>query len=135
MVYLGKLMSNIFFLKYFVINYVLNFMFIYNAQWKISPKWKYHDFACAINCTCKLTWVCACTCTYNCMCLREQYVDFWKVIYKNVEKKHIHFLINISILYGSQTYWSFMNFYFVNIMKVCFVFKKQSLCLYSSTYV
>ena len=41
-------MSNIFFLKYFVINYVLNFMYIYNAQWKISPKWKYYDFARAI---------------------------------------------------------------------------------------
>ena len=37
-------MSNVFLLKYFVINYVLNFMYMYNAQWKIYPKWKYYDF-------------------------------------------------------------------------------------------
>ena len=61
MVYLRKLMSNVFFLKYSTINYV---------QWKISPyekyititkqKWKYYDFARAINCTHKLTCVCLC---------------------------------------------------------------------------
>ena len=34
----------------------------------------------------------------------------------------------------SQTFWSFMKFYFVYILKVCFVFKKQSLCLYLSLY-
>ena len=71
--YLGKLTSNVFFLKYFVINYVLNFMYINNAQWKIYPKWKYYDFARAINCTCKLTWVCACACASDCMRLREQF--------------------------------------------------------------
>ena len=61
-------------LKYFVINYVLHFMYVYNAQWKISPKWKYYDFACAmINCTRKLTWVCTCACTCNFTCLRKQY--------------------------------------------------------------
>ena len=88
MVYLRKLMSNIFFLKYFVINYI-----------------DFCDFTHAINRTHKLTCVCACACACNCMCLREQYVDFWKVIYENIEKKNnIHFITNISILYGSQTY-------------------------------
>ena len=128
MVYLRKLMSNAFFLKYFVINYDLNFMYIYNVQWKFSPKWKYYDIVHAINFTHKLTWVFACTSACNCMCLREQYVNFWKVIYENVKKNNnIHFITNISILYGSQTYWSFMKFYFV--------FKKQLLCLYSSIYI
>ena len=84
-------MSNVFFLMYFVINYVLNFMYIYNAQWKISDKWKYYDFVRARNCTRKLTWVCACACAYDCTRLREQHVDFWKVIYKNVGKKKLSF--------------------------------------------
>ena len=73
MVHLRKLMSNVLFLKYFVINYVLNFMYIYNAQWKIYPKWKHYDFARVINCTHKLTWVCACRCMCDCTHLREQY--------------------------------------------------------------
>ena len=29
-------------------------------------------YAHAINCTCKLTYVCAFACAYNCTCLREQ---------------------------------------------------------------
>ena len=128
--YLRKLTSNVFFLKHFVINYVLNFMYIYNAKWKIYPKWKYYDFVHEINCTRKHTWVytCACACMCNCMCIREQYMNFWKVIYENDRKKPIHFITNISILYGSQTCWSYMKFYFVHI-EVCFVFKKKSLCL------
>ena len=55
------------------------------------------------------------------------------VIFENVEKKHSFHNKDIYI-YESQTFWSFMKFYFVYILKVCFVFKKQSLCLYSSTY-
>ena len=51
-------------------------------------------------------------------------MDFWKVIYENVEKKN-HSFHNIHVnMYGSQTFWSFMKFYFVHIIKVCFVFKK-----------
>ena len=49
--------------------------------------------------------------------------DLWK----RRKKKHI-------CLYRSQTFWSLMKFYFVHIVKVCFVFKKQSLNLYSSVY-
>ena len=61
-------------------------------------------------------------------------MDFQKVIYENVKKKK-HSLHNQHIcIYGSQIFWSFMKFYFVHIVKVCFVFKKQSLCLYSSVY-
>ena len=134
MVYLRKLMSNEFFLKYFVINHVLNFMYIYHTQWKISPKWKYYDFARAINCTPKVTWVCACACTIACVSGNIMWI-FGKWFPKTSEKKNIHFIINISILYGSQKYWSFMKFYFVHIVKVCFVFKKQSLCFCSSVYV
>ena len=53
------------------------YIYIYNdnAQCKISPKWKYYDFACAINYTCKLSWVCACACVCDCMCLGEQYAN------------------------------------------------------------
>ena len=127
-------MNNILFLKYFVINYILNFMYIYNIQWKISPKWKY-DFMRAINCTRKLTWLCACACGCDCTCLKEQYVDFSESDLRKREKKKKHFITNISISYGSQTYWSFMKFYFVHMVKVCFVFKRQSLCLYSSVRV
>ena len=47
--------------------------------------------------------------------------DFWKFW----KKKHIHFTTNIYI-YGPQPFWSFMKFYFIYIVKVCFVFKKQS---------
>ena len=36
---------------------------------------KYYDFACAINCTHKLTYVCACVCTCNRTCLKEQYAS------------------------------------------------------------
>ena len=48
--------------------------------------------------------------------------DLWKC-----QKKSNHFTTNIYI-YGSQTFWSFMKLYFVHIVKVCFVFEKQSLC-------
>ena len=51
-------------------------------------------YASLINYTPKHTWVCACTCAYDCTRLREQHVDFWKVIYENVEKKfHKHIYI------------------------------------------
>ena len=48
--------------------------------------------------------------------------DLWKrqkKKKKSVHNKHIY-------IYGSQSFWSFMKFYFVHIVKVCFVFKKQS---------
>ena len=51
-------------------------------------------------------------------------MNFRKVIYENVEKKPIHFTANIYI-YGLQTFWSFMKFYFVHIVKVCFVFQNS----------
>ena len=65
MVYLRKLMSKVFFLKYFIINYVQYEKFLFTR--------KYYDFARAINCTRKLTCVCACTCMCDCTHLREQY--------------------------------------------------------------
>ena len=37
-----------------------------------KTKWKDYDFVRVINCTYKLTHVCACTCACNCMHLREQ---------------------------------------------------------------
>ena len=132
MVYLRKLMSNVFFLKYFVINYVLNFMYIYNAPWKIS-KWKYYDFGHAVNCIRKLGCVPAHACAIVCASWNSLWI-FGKWFTKMLKKKK-HFIKNICILYGSQTYWSFMKFYFVHILKFFFVFKKQSLCLYSSVYV
>ena len=50
-------------------------------------------------------------------------------------KKNLHFTTNIYIyIYESQKFWSFMKFYFVHIVKVCFIFKKQSLCLYFSVH-
>ena len=57
-------------------------------------------------------------------------MDFWKVIYENVEKNPF---------ISQQTYlyiWvkDILKFYFVHIVKVCSVFKKQLLCLYSSVY-
>ena len=60
-------------------------------------------------------------------------MDFLKVIDENVEKKHSFHNKRISI-YESQTFWSFLKFYFVHTVKVCFAFKKQSLCFYSSVY-
>ena len=56
-------------------------------------------------------------------------MDFWKVIYENVKKKkkknsfhnkHIY-------IYGSQTFY--LKFYLACIVKICFVLRKQSLCL------
>ena len=60
-------------------------------------------------------------------------MDFRKVIYENVEKKKPSHNKHIYI-YRSQIFRSFMKFYLVHIVKVCFIFKKQSLCLYSSVY-
>ena len=67
-------------------------------------------------------------------------MDFRKMIYENIEKKH-SFHNNISIyiyIYESQTFYSFIHilykFYFVHIVKAFSVFKNQSLCLYSRVY-
>ena len=51
-------------------------------------------------------------------------MDFRKVIYENVKKKT--FIRQQTYLYvGSQTFWSFMKFFFLFSVKVCFVFEKQ----------
>ena len=50
-------------------------------------------------------------------------MDFRKGIYENVKKKNIYFTTVDIYIYGSQTFWSFMKFYFVHIVKVCFVLK------------
>ena len=36
-------------------------------------------FACVINCTCKLTFVCACACVSDCTHLKEQYANFIRI--------------------------------------------------------
>ena len=127
-----KLTSNILFLKYFVINYILNFTYMYNAQWRISPKWKYCDFVHAINCTRKLTWVCTCVC--NCMHLKEQYVDFWKVIYKNIEKKHSFHNKHIYIIQVTDTL-SFYEVLFCTYCKGLFLSLTNSCSAYISLYM
>ena len=38
MVYLKKLMSNVFFLKYFMINYILNFLYIVFNEKSLNEK-------------------------------------------------------------------------------------------------
>ena len=55
-------------------------------------------------------------------------VDFQKVTYENVEKKR-SFCNKHIYVYGSQIFWNFMNFYFVHIVKICFVFKKTVIML------
>ena len=45
-----------------------------------------------------------------------------------------HFATNIYIYGSSQTFWSFIRFYFVHMARGFFVFKNQSLCLHSSVY-
>ena len=45
-------------------------------------------------------------------------------------KKNIHFITNTSMYKVIDN----LKFYFAHIVKVCFVFKKQLLCLYSSVY-
>ena len=46
-------------------------------------------------------------------------MDFLELIYENVEKKHSSHNKHIYI-YGLQTFWSFMKFYLVHNVKVCF---------------
>ena len=60
-------------------------------------------------------------------------MDFLKKIYENVKKKKTFHTKHIYIC-ESQTFWRFLKFYFVPIVKVCFVFKKQSLYFYSYVY-
>ena len=62
-------------------------------------------------------------------------MDFRKVIYQNIGKKHSFQTFRYIILLWPQTFSSFMKFYFVHTVKVCFVFKKQSLCLYIPPYM
>ena len=47
---------------------------------KFLPTRKYYDFACAINCTCKLICVCACACMCDRMRLGGQYGCFITVL-------------------------------------------------------
>ena len=70
-------------------------------------------------------------------CLFKHFYGFSEIgLWKCWRKKNFHFTTNISIyIYGSQTFWSVMKFYFVHLMKVSFfVFKKQSLSWHSSVY-
>ena len=46
--------------------------------------------------------------------------DLWKLRKKTFISQQTYLYI-----YGSQTFWSFMKFYFVHIVKVCFVFKNS----------
>ena len=60
---------------------------------------------------------------------------FGKRFMKTLKKKNIHFTTNISLYMGQRHFevlWSFILH--INV-KVCFVFKKQSLCSYSIVYV
>ena len=50
--------------------------------------------------------------------------DLWKRW-----KKHSFHNKHIYMLYGSQTFWSFMKFYFIHMVKVRFVFKKSVIML------
>ena len=63
-------------------------------------------------------------------------MSFRKVIYENVKKTH-SFQSKYIYMYGSQTFWSFMKFYFAHFVKVCFVFKNSHyayipLCLHKT---
>ena len=51
--------------------------------------------------------------------------DLWKPW----KKKYSFHNKRIYIIYRSQTFWCFMKFYFVRIVKVCFVFKKTVIML------
>ena len=55
---------------------------------------------------------------------RTTSMDFQKVIYENVEKGHSFHNKHIYIG-SSQTFWSFMKFYLLHLLKVCFVFKNS----------
>ena len=59
-------------------------------------------------------------------------MGFWKKIYENAKKKiKKNWFHNKHIfIYGSQTFWSFMNFYFTHIVKACFAFKKAIVLLF-----
>ena len=84
MVYLRKLMSNAFFLKYFTINYILNFLYVicnknpsmknfFLQELNNKTNSKNSMINCnAINCTRKLTCVCAYACACDYTRLREQ---------------------------------------------------------------
>ena len=53
---------------------------------KTKQKWKYYDFIGAINCTHKLTCVCACTCACDYTLLREPYANMMPRFLKSLEK-------------------------------------------------
>ena len=62
-------------------------------------------------------------------------MDFQRMIYEIVEKKTTTFVSQQAHLYMRVTdILRFLKFYFVHIVKVCFVLKKESLCSYSSEY-
>ena len=55
---------------------------------------------------------------------REHFLwTFGKWFMKMLEKKHSFHNKHIYVS-GSQPFWSFMKFYFVDTVKICFVFKK-----------
>ena len=66
-------------------------------QWKISSyekyiiikqKWRYYDFAHAINCTHKVTCVCAHAITCDRTCLREQYANTCQPVASKLSYKY-----------------------------------------------
>ena len=87
MVYLRKLMSNVFFLKYFTINYVLNFLNIIFNEKSFTEKFLittnitmrkqrmkilWFHMSNTVNWTCKLSCACTCSCACDSTRLREQ---------------------------------------------------------------
>ena len=62
-------------------------------------------------------------------------MDLRKAIYGNVEKKKKIDNKHISVYRVTDLLKFYEVAFLVHIVKVCFVIKKQSLCLYSSVYV
>ena len=68
----------------------------------------------------------------KCYCLHKHFygfleIDLWK-LRKKTHIEHIH-------ICGSQTFWSFMKFYFLHIVKVCFLSLKNSHYAYIPMYM
>ena len=63
----------------------------------------------------------------------EHFYGYSEIDYENVEKKK--FISQQTYLYiQSKTFWNFMKFYFVHIVKVCSVFKKTVILPIFSVY-
>ena len=94
MVYLRKLMSKVFFLRHFTINYIFT-LSAYNLQWKIL-QWKifsYWKYIIITNQKVKMLWFCMCACGCGCnwTCLREQCVyccEMWELTVADEVRLH-----------------------------------------------